>query len=80
MGIEIPNEYGGSGAPFFTSILTIEELSRHCPGVSSSCDLQNMLVNRFVMRLGTTEQKHKYLPKLATEYVSIQVIIYASIN
>ena len=36
MGIEIPEEYGGAGASFFTSVLVVEELSRVDPAVASS--------------------------------------------
>ena len=32
MGIEIPEEYGGSGASFFMACLAVEELSRVDPG------------------------------------------------
>ena len=28
MGIEIPEEYGGSGCNFMTSIITVEEISK----------------------------------------------------
>lgn len=32
MGIEIPEEYGGAGSNFMTSILTVEEISKVDPG------------------------------------------------
>ena len=31
MGIEIPEEFGGAGSDFFTSVLVVEELSRIDP-------------------------------------------------
>jgi short/branched chain acyl-CoA dehydrogenase len=49
MGIEIPEEYGGSGAPFFNVCLTIEELSRVDPVVGLLCDLQNTVVNNVIV-------------------------------
>ena len=71
MGIEIPEEYGGAGSNFMTSILTVEEISKVDPAVSVLVDIQNTLINSLIMRLGTKEQKEKYLPKLATESVSM---------
>jgi butyryl-CoA dehydrogenase/short/branched chain acyl-CoA dehydrogenase len=44
MGIEIPEEYGGSGGSFFMSILAIEELSRVDAAVAVLVDVQNTLV------------------------------------
>jgi len=71
MGIEIPEEYGGTGSNFMTTILTVEELSKVDASVSVLVDIQNTLINALIMRLGTTEQKNKYLTKLATESVRI---------
>ncbi|KAF2358276.1 Acyl-CoA dehydrogenase/oxidase C-terminal [Trinorchestia longiramus] len=68
MAIEVPTEYGGSGSTFFSSVLAIEELARCCPSVSVVCDLQNTLLNNMFIKLGSKEQKLKYLPKLASEY------------
>lgn len=69
MGIEIPEEYGGVGSNFMTSILTVEEISKVDPATAVSVDIQNTLVNTLIMRLGTKAQKEKYLTKLATESV-----------
>jgi len=68
MAIETPIDYGGCGSTFFASIVTVEELARFCPAVSVVCDLQNTLLNTLFMKLGTEEQKDKYLPLLAAEY------------
>ncbi|MCI4384629.1 hypothetical protein PGIGA_G00040890 [Pangasianodon gigas] len=67
MGIEISTEYGGTGSSFFTSILVIEELAKVDPSISVMCDVQNTLINTLVMKLGTEEQKEKYLPRLASD-------------
>src|SRR5208337_3034431 len=69
MGIEIPEQYGGSGGSFFEAILTVEELSRVDPSVGVLVDVQNTLVNNALIRWGTEEQKKKYLPKMASEWV-----------
>ena len=70
MGIEVPAEYGGTGSTFFSSIITIEELAKVDPAVSVFCDIQNTLVNTLVWKLGTEEQKNKYLTRLATDTVA----------
>ena len=69
MGIEIPEEYGGSGCTFFESILAVEELSRVDPSVGVLVDVQNTLVNNALLRWGNEAQKRKYLPKMASEWV-----------
>jgi alkylation response protein AidB-like acyl-CoA dehydrogenase len=69
MGIETPEEYGGAGANFFTSILAVEELSRVDASVGVFVDVQNTLVNNAFIRWGTPEQKKNYLTRLAAEHV-----------
>jgi alkylation response protein AidB-like acyl-CoA dehydrogenase len=69
MGIEIPEEYGGSGGSVFMSCLAVEELSRVDPSVGVVVDVQNTLVANAFLRWATEEQKKKYLPKLAEEWV-----------
>jgi len=78
MGIEIPEEYGGAGTSFFMSILAVEELSRVDPSAAVICDVQNTLVNNALMRWGTPEQKEKYLPRLATEWVGAYALSEAT--
>jgi len=69
MGIEIPEEYGGSGAKFFESILAVEEMSRVDASSGVIVDVQNTLVNNALLRWGTAEQKKRFLPRMATEIV-----------
>jgi short/branched chain acyl-CoA dehydrogenase len=69
MGIEIPEEYGGSGMNFTSAIIAIEELARVDPSVSVMCDVHNTLVNTAIIKWGSEAMKKKYLPKLATETV-----------
>ena len=69
MGIEIPDEHGGTGAPFFFAILAVEELARVDPSVAVLMDVHNTLVNNALLRWGTDEQKARYFPKLAAEWV-----------
>jgi butyryl-CoA dehydrogenase/short/branched chain acyl-CoA dehydrogenase len=69
MGIEVPDQWGGAGASFFTAVLIVEELSH----VDASCgvlvDVQNTLVNNAILRWGNDDQKSKYLTMLARDTV-----------
>lgn len=69
MGIEIPEEFGGSGMNFTSAIIAIEELARVDPSVSVMVDVHNTLVNTVVMRYGTAETQRKWLPRLASDTV-----------
>jgi alkylation response protein AidB-like acyl-CoA dehydrogenase len=69
MGIEIPEEFGGTGSTFFTSVLVVEEISRTDPSVATIVDVQNTLVINAFQRWATEEQLAHYLPKLAREWV-----------
>jgi alkylation response protein AidB-like acyl-CoA dehydrogenase len=69
MGIETPEEFGGSGGSFFTAILTVEELSRVDASVGVFVDVQNTLVNNALLKWGNNEQKKKYLSQLAEKSV-----------
>lgn len=67
MGIELPEEFGGSGGSFFMAILAIEALSKVDPSVGVLVDVQNTLVNNIFLRWANPSQKAKYLPQLATK-------------
>ncbi|XP_034193752.1 short/branched chain specific acyl-CoA dehydrogenase, mitochondrial isoform X2 [Osmia lignaria lignaria] len=68
MGIEIPEEYGGSGCNFMTTILTVEEVAKVDGAVSALVDIHNTLVNSLIKKVASEEQKAKYLPRLAQDY------------
>ncbi|CAO1396458.1 unnamed protein product [Diamesa serratosioi] len=74
MGVEAEAEYGGSGCNFMTMMLVVEELSKLMrilftvdASVAVLVDIHNTLINALFSKLGTAEQKKKYLTKLATE-------------
>ena len=69
MGIEVPEELGGTGASFFTAALVVEELSKVDASVGVLVDVQNTLVNNAFLRWGSEELKQKYLPQLTSEKV-----------
>jgi alkylation response protein AidB-like acyl-CoA dehydrogenase len=69
MGIEIPEEFGGAGSTFFNSILAVEAFAQVDPSFSVLVDVQNTLVNNALLRWGTSDQRARYLPKMASEWV-----------
>jgi len=69
MGIEVPEQYGGSGGKFFEAILAVEELSRVDASAGVIVDVQNTLVNNALLRWGNEEQKKRYLPRMVGETV-----------
>ena len=69
MGIEIPDELGGTGASFFTSVLVVEELSRVDPSVAVLVDVQNTLVINAMNRWCDDDQRQRYFPRLASDTV-----------
>jgi alkylation response protein AidB-like acyl-CoA dehydrogenase len=69
MAIEIPEQLGGAGSTFFTSVLVVEELSRVDPAVGVLVDVQNTLVINAFRRWGTPEQQERFLPRLAADTV-----------
>ena len=69
MGIEIPEEYGGSGGSFFDAVLAVQLLSAVDPAVALVVDVQNTLVASAIMKWATEGQKRVYLPRLAADTV-----------
>lgn len=67
MGIEVPEQYGGSGGTFFDATLAVETISAVDPSVGVLVDVQNTLVINALLRWASEEQKQRYLPRLATE-------------
>jgi alkylation response protein AidB-like acyl-CoA dehydrogenase len=65
MGIEVPEELGGSGGSFFDSILAVEALSAVDASVGLIVDIQNTLCVNAFLRWGTEPQKREWLPKLS---------------
>jgi len=70
MGIEIPEEFGGQGGTFFQAVLAVEELSAVDPAAGVIVDVQNTLSINALLRWASTEQKARYLPRLAADTVA----------
>ena len=69
MGIEIPEELGGTGSSFFTAVLVVEEVSRIDPSVGVLVDVQNTLVDNCILRYGDDRLKQSFLPRLSSDTV-----------
>lgn len=78
MGVEIPEEYGGSGSSFFNAILAVQGLARVDPSVAVLVDVQNTLVENALLRWGSPDQKARYCPKLASDWVGSYALSEAS--
>jgi alkylation response protein AidB-like acyl-CoA dehydrogenase len=78
MGIEIPEEYGGVGGSFFSSILAVEEISAVDPAIGVLVDVQNTLTVNALLRWGTEAQKQQYLPRMATDTICSYALSEAS--
>lgn len=70
MAALIPQEYGGSGLSLTEASVIMEEINR-CGGNSGAChgQLYNMGT---LLRHGSTEQKEKYLPRIARGELRLQ--------
>ncbi|MFZ6742572.1 acyl-CoA dehydrogenase family protein [Undibacterium sp. JH2W] len=67
MGIllaDIPEEYGGSGGSFAHQSIVFEELT-YAGDMAFGIHV-HAIVAHYILNQGTEEQKHKYLPKLAS--------------
>jgi butyryl-CoA dehydrogenase/short/branched chain acyl-CoA dehydrogenase len=78
MGIEIPEEYGGVGGSFFSSLLAVEEISAVDPAIGVLVDVQNTLTVNALLRWGTAAQKQQYLPRMATDTICSYALSEAS--
>ena len=66
----IPEEYGGAGLPLSAAAVIMEEIQRQgCNG--AACHAQ-MYVMGTVLRHGTTDQKQRYLPAIASGELRLQ--------
>ncbi len=62
----VPEQYGGPGLDYISYGIMMQELERGDSGVRSTASVQGSLVMFPIYKYGSEEQKHKYLPKLAT--------------
>jgi alkylation response protein AidB-like acyl-CoA dehydrogenase len=66
MGVVVPEQYGGSGFGYAEYVTVISEIARVCGSIGLSLAAHNSLCTGHILAFGNEEQKHKWLPKLAT--------------
>ncbi|MFN3774678.1 acyl-CoA dehydrogenase [Sphingomonas parapaucimobilis] len=66
LGPTIPEEFGGVGASYVAYGLIAREVERIDSGYRSMMSVQSSLVMYPIHAYGSDEQKHRYLPKLAS--------------
>ncbi len=78
-GLSIPEEYGGYGqggeSELIGMVVATEELSRGSLGAGGSLITRPEILTRALLKGGTEEQKHEWLPKLATAEVMNAVAV-----
>ena len=66
MGVLVPHEYGGSGFGYPEYVTAIAELSKIDGSIGLSMAAHNSLCTGHILQHASEEQKHKYLPRLAS--------------
>src|SRR6195952_1933859 len=66
LGAIVPREYGGAGLDYVTYGIVVEEIGRGDSAMRTVFSVQTSLVCSAILRWGTEEQKHHYLPKLCS--------------
>lgn len=61
MGIEVPEEYGGTGADTMSYVVALEEVSKACAATGTIMSVNNSLVCHGLVIHGTPEQRQRYL-------------------
>ncbi len=66
LGLNIPEEYGGSGVDAISAAIAIEELGWGCGSTALAIAAHNGLGTSPIVLYGTEDQKKQYLPKVAS--------------
>ena len=78
-GLSVPAEYGGysegGDGEYLAMVIATEELSRGSLGIGGSLITRPEILTRALVKGGTEEQKHAWLPKLATGEVMAAVAV-----
>ena len=70
MGIEVPQEHGGTGASFTAACLAVEELAKADASTAVMVDVQNTLVNNVFKMYASPELAAFAWPRLASRSVA----------
>jgi (2S)-methylsuccinyl-CoA dehydrogenase len=78
-GLSVPEEYGGfaSGgeSDYMGMVVATEELSRASLGIGGSLITRPEILTRALVKGGTEEQKHEWLPKIATGEIMAAIAV-----
>jgi len=66
LGVSVPQQYGGMGMPFTSTLLTCDYISGATGSFSTSFGAHTGIGTMPITLYGTEKQKQKYVPKLAT--------------
>lgn len=66
MGVLVPEEYGGSGFGYHEYVTAISEIAKIDGSIGLSVAAHNSLCTGHILQHASEEQKHKYLPRLAS--------------
>ena len=66
MGVLVPQEYQGAGFGYMEYVTAISEISKFDGSIGLSVAAHNSLCTGHIMQFGNSEQKQRWLPKLAT--------------
>jgi alkylation response protein AidB-like acyl-CoA dehydrogenase len=66
MGLPFSEEYGGAGVDTVSYAIAMEEISRVCGSTGITLAAHISLATFPIYQFGSEEQKHKYVPKLAS--------------
>jgi butyryl-CoA dehydrogenase len=66
LGAIVPSEYGGAGLDYLSYGLIVEEIGRGDSAIRTVISVQTSLVCSAILKWGTEEQKHHYLPRLCS--------------
>lgn len=66
LGMVVPEEYGGLGLDYVSIASILEELARGDGSLALTVESHNSLCAGHIVLAGTTEQKQRYLPDLAS--------------
>ncbi len=66
LGISVPEEYGGLGMGFVTTMLTVDYISGATGSIATAFGAHTGIGTMPIVLYGNEEQKKKYIPKLAT--------------
>ncbi|MBK1787332.1 acyl-CoA dehydrogenase family protein [Prauserella sp. ASG 168] len=75
LGLALPEEHGGGGAPLTVALAVIEQLAKECRPAAFQVFESNTGPAQVIARLGTEEQKSRILPRICTGEATMAVAI-----